>query len=89
MCGKPRTATERHHRQRRQVGGDRLANVILLHPACHQYVTEHPDEAMAFGLIVSSYAEDPAAVPMQHGVLGHVYLDDEGSTQSARPPAPS
>lgn len=79
---------ERHHRQRRQVGGDRLANVVLIHADCHRWITEHPEEAMAHGWIVSSYHPDPAAQPMLHGTLGWVHLEDDGSTLGARPLPP-
>lgn len=79
---------ERHHRQRREVGGDRLANVVYLRPECHQWITEHPEEAMANGWIVSSFHPDPAGQAMRHGVLGWVTLDDDGSTQAARPLPP-
>lgn len=70
-------AMERHHRQRRAVGGDRLSNLLALHPTCHTWITEHPAEATAAGWIVSSYAPDPAAVPVDLG--GRLYLlDDDG-----------
>jgi hypothetical protein len=87
-CGKPRTWTERHHRQRREQGGDRLANVVALHPECHQWITEHPEQAMAHGWIVSSFHPDPGAQPMLHGVLGWVLLGDDGTTLAARPLPP-
>jgi len=70
-CGRPiGESAERHHRQRREVGGDRLANLLLLHPACHQHITEHPDEAMTQGWIVSTAGPiggtpDPAEVPVR------------------------
>jgi hypothetical protein len=77
---------ERHHRQRRQVGGDRLANLMALHPRCHAYITEHPAEAMANGWIVTSHgpggvAPDPREVPVRLPGLGGTalwLLDDKG-----------
>jgi hypothetical protein len=58
---------ERHHRQRREVGGDRLSNLLALHSLCHRYITEHPEEAETQGWIISSHgpggvAPDPATV---------------------------
>lgn len=64
-CGdRIRDKAERHHRQRRTVGGDRYANLLLLHPACHQWITEHPTEARERGWIVSAHGADPADVPV-------------------------
>ena len=79
-CGEVLHAMERHHRQRRQVGGDRLSNLLALHPWCHTYITEHPTEAMANGWIVSSHAPDPATVPVRLSVGGGLLwlLDDKG-----------
>jgi hypothetical protein len=68
---------ERHHRQKRITGGDRLANIVALHTACHAWVHAHPAEARESGLIVSSYAADPSEVPVMIG--GTLWLlDDEG-----------
>lgn len=54
-CGQPLgNQLERHHRQRREVGGDRLSNLLALHPACHAWITEHPEEAREQGWIVSA-----------------------------------
>jgi 5-methylcytosine-specific restriction endonuclease McrA len=80
---------ERHHRQRRRDGGDRLANVMLLRRDCHRHWTEHPEEAQRRGIIVSAYADDPAAVPLLHKGRRWVLLDDLGGTQPAQPPPPS
>lgn len=64
-CGVPLDgACERHHRQRRRDGGDRLANLLVLRPACHRYWTGQPEEARRRGLIVSAYVVDPGAVPV-------------------------
>lgn len=82
-CGRPLNGrVERHHRQRRQVGGDRLSNILMLLPEHHAYLTEHPEEARANGWVVSSHgpdgAPDPATVPVRlpDGYLW--LLDDAG-----------
>jgi len=70
-CGQPLgSSMERHHRQRRRVGGDRLANLMALHPHCHQWITEHPAAAREAGWIVSAegpggVAPDPAEIPVR------------------------
>ena len=76
---------ERHHRQRRQVGGDRLSNLLALHSRCHTYITEHPEEAMANGWIVSAHGPDgtpdPALVKVRlPGLSGSAWwlLSDDG-----------
>lgn len=85
-CGRrldPGDRWERHHRQRRQVGGDRLANLLRLRGRCHRYWTEHPRLAMDRGLIVSAHAADPATVPvLTVGVVARwVLLNDEGRAE--------
>lgn len=71
---------ERHHRQRRRVGGDRLANLLLLHPACHNggpgSVHGSPGAARERGFIVSAFG-DPLVVPVLMGTVWFA-LDDEG-----------
>lgn len=67
-----RAFTERHHRQRRRDGGDRLANLLLLCSTgtglngigCHQWITEHPTEATEQGWIVPVW-DDPATTPVR------------------------
>lgn len=72
---------ERHHRQRRQVGGDRLSNLLALHSLCHRYITEHPTEAEANGWIVSTHGPDgppdPALAKVRIRGLWWL-LDDQG-----------
>ena len=81
-CGQPLTdRVERHHRQRREVGGDRYANLLALHPSCHAWAHAHPEEARANGWIVSAHAPDPATVAVYlPGLTGWAwwYLDDRG-----------
>lgn len=72
---------ERHHRQRREVGGDRLSNLLALHSQCHQYITEHPEEALANGWIVSTHGPDGAPDPGNARVRIRGFwwlLDDDG-----------
>ena len=78
-CGKPLDGRcERHHRKRRRDGGDRLANLLVLLPECHQRWTAQPARAMARGIIVSMSA-DPLDVPVE-GYKGRtvlLLLDDQ------------
>lgn len=81
-CGQPLNGrVERHHRQRRQVGGDRLANLLYLLPEHHAWITEHPAEALDAGWIVSTHGPDgppdPATVPVRLP-SGLWLLDDDG-----------
>lgn len=84
-CNRPLSEMERHHRARRAVGGDRLAVILLLHKACHQWITEHPEESRAKGWIVSSYEPDPATVPVW---INHRWwlLDDQGGKTPVESP---
>ena len=86
-CGEPlRGAMQRHHRQVREVGGDRLANLVGLHPHCHDWVHAHPELAMPRGLIVSRHATDPADVPLTLPDGRVVLLDDDGHYVSTPDP---
>lgn len=79
---------ERHHRIRRRDGGDRLSNLLLLRKACHQWITEHPEEAREKGWIVSALGGvDPTAAPLLHWGRRWVTLTDEGTTLHAQDPA--
>jgi 5-methylcytosine-specific restriction endonuclease McrA len=69
---------ERHHRQKRTVGGDRFANLMYLHPACHAWITEHPAEAVDRGWIVPTYA-NPLTVPVFWQGREWSLLEDDGS----------
>jgi hypothetical protein len=68
---------ERHHRIRRRDGGDRLSNLLALHPTCHTYITEHPEEAKANGWIVSALAgTDPTEARVRIDGLWWLLRDD-------------
>jgi hypothetical protein len=82
-CGRGVTADtcDRHHRQRREVGGDRFPNLLLLcgsgTTGCHGWVHANPAEARALGMIVSSADEvDPAEVPVRR-YGGYLWLLDD------------
>lgn len=79
-CGLPLAGNlERHHRQVRAIGGDRLANLVALHTGCHvPGVHAHPEDARERGAIVSRYADDPAAVPLLLPDGRLVLLTDSG-----------
>lgn len=68
----------RHHRQRRRDGGDRLANLVLLHTACHRWVHANPVLARGNGFIVP-VGTDPASAPLYRGYhAGWWLLADDG-----------
>lgn len=58
----------RHHRKRRRVGGHAPSNLVLLcgsgTTGCHGWAHGNPREARICGLIVPTWIEDPAAVPV-------------------------
>ncbi len=78
-----RTGVERAHRQRRTVGGDRLANIAMLCPPCHAWSHSHPGDAMVEGWIVSSFGTDPADVPVIDTGGRSWTLDDMGAKSPA------
>lgn len=81
-CGKDLEGrAARHHRQRRRDGGDRLSNLVLLHPECHNIypksVHQNPTEAIDYGFIVPSWAEpDAFAIFVKNN---YWLLDDDGN----------
>jgi hypothetical protein len=85
-CGSQlRNDAARHHRLRRRDGGDRLANLVLLHTSCHRWVHANPVLARGNGFIVRTGA-DPADVPLYRGYhKGWVKLDDDGSATPTEP----
>jgi hypothetical protein len=90
QCGEALTGdVERAHRQRRRDGGDRASNVLLVHAACHRWQHAHPQDAQRWGWQVSSYAGDPAAVPVRLWGGASVLLDDVGLFHPVAPVADS
>ena len=70
-CGLGGTGLVLHHRQLRSGGGkDTMANLLVLHDACHRWAHGNPRAAMALGWIVSRYAV-PLMVPVQLLRAGH------------------
>lgn len=83
MCGKPLNGSaERAHRVRRRDGGDRLSNLLLLHPACHAWTHAHPLQSNARGYILPTHA-DPATTPVLWRGTELVLLDDDGGRTPA------
>lgn len=81
-CGQPAvTDVERHHRQRRRDGGDRLSNILWLTREHHAHWTAHPADAIERGIIVPTYA-DPATKPVLWRGTELVLLDDDGGVRS-------
>ena len=88
-CDRPLGGTGvRHHRMRRRDGGDRLANLLLLHPWCHNVssgsVHQEPRAAKERGFIVPSWA-DPLTYPVAVRDQWYV-LSDEGLMMIASAP---
>jgi len=78
-CGKDLGGRmERHHRQRRTVGGDRLSNLLALHPWCHAAVHAEQVESREAGWLVSWTEDEPGTVPVLIGGRWWL-LDDDGS----------
>lgn len=82
-CGGP--GHDVHHRQPRQMGGTRRAdvhdasNLVLLCRGCHVDVEAHREEAYSVGWLVHSWG-DPAAVPVVIHHLGmEVWLETDGA----------
>ena len=68
-CGQAITNNgSRHHRQRRQVGGHGVENVVLVcgsgTTGCHGWAHANPAAARAVGLIVRTTVADVSAVPL-------------------------
>lgn len=62
-------SAHRHHRLRRrdakhwEHGEHNVANLVLLHPACHQAAHNNPTEAKQRGIIVAPW-DSPTEVPV-------------------------
>lgn len=88
-CGKDLNGVGvRHHRMRRRDGGDRLANLVLLHPWCHNVskgsVHQEPALAVQLGFIVPTWAE-PTTLPIRQGGTWFI-LDDQGGKATCEEP---
>jgi|SRR5262245_53125247 len=81
---------ERHHRQRRQIGGDHYDNLVCLLPEHHQRLHGNPEWATDRGLIVSMHA-DFRTTPVFAWGHSWVFLDAKGgiSRTLLDMPAPS
>lgn len=84
----PGVSVNRHHRARRQAGGDCLENLLLLcgtgTTGCHGWVTEHPTEAYANGWSVRALSnQDPADVPVR--IRGRWWKLNPNGTKSLVP----
>ena len=85
----------RHHRQRRQVGGHRVANLILLcgsgTTGCHGWVHANPQAARDNGWIVSAYVKNVELVPVKRWTpefgLQWFCIDDAGAAWLMSPDA--
>jgi hypothetical protein len=79
---------ERHHRERRRDGGDRLANLLLVCSTHHQLAHSEPRWAREHGYIVSALADvDSAAVPVLLWGTDWVLLTDTGKAVRTNTPA--
>lgn len=90
------TSGSRHHRQRRQVGGHRVSNLVLLcgsgTTGCHGWVHANPQAARDAGWIVAANGSlNPELVPVKRwtaefGLQWHC-LDDAGAAWILNPEA--
>jgi len=82
-CGLP--GREWHHRRSRSVRGDHRhcpCNGVTLCHVDHKWVHSNPIEAMALGLIVSRWVDNPSNVPVST-VYGLAMQDCEGERKPA------
>lgn len=85
-CGLPLDGqVERAHRLKRRDGGDRLSNVLMLHPRCHAWTHAYPTQAGHLGLILRTH-QDPTNVPVFVRAHRWVLLTDDGTTIPTDPP---
>ncbi|TDW30993.1 hypothetical protein EDD25_2781 [Cryobacterium psychrophilum] len=72
-CGVAIDGGSRHHRQRRQVGGHSLPQLVLLcgsgTTGCHGWVHAHPQQSREHGYIVRTHVPDPATIPVLIGAV--------------------
>ena len=90
VCGQACKIGHGHHRRPQQAGGSSslrvqsAANLIWIHPECHEHIESFRTHSYQLGLLVFQSA-DPAKVPVRlHG--GWVLLADDGSMTRVNPP---
>ena len=90
VCGQACKVGHAHHRRPQQAGGtsslevQSAANLIWIHPECHEHIESFRTHSYQLGLLVFQSA-DPAKVPVRlHG--GWCLLGDDGSMTRVNPP---
>lgn len=90
VCGQACKIGHGHHRRPQQQGGSSslqvqsAANIIWIHPECHEHIESFRTHSYQLGLLVFQSA-DPAKVPVRlHG--GWFFLADDGSMTRVNPP---
>lgn len=90
VCGQTCKIGHAHHRRPQQQGGtsslevQSAANLIWIHPECHEHIESFRTHSYQLGLLVFQSA-DPAKVPVRlHG--GWTLLADDGSMTRVNPP---
>lgn len=79
------TATDWHHRQRRDHGDDSITNALHGCRTCHGWAHNHPTVAKVNGWIVPTW-EQPATVPVQRQGVWVELTPDGGYTPTRRRP---
>ena len=90
VCGQACKVGHAHHRRPQQAGGtsslevQSAANLIWIHPECHEHIESFRTHSYQLGLLVFQSA-DPAKVPVRlHS--GWCLLGDDGSMTRVNPP---
>lgn len=76
---------ERAHRVRRRDGGDRLSNILMLHPECHAATHASPLYWERFGFILPTHL-DPLTTPVLWQGSAWSLLDDDGGRTECEAP---
>lgn len=90
VCGQPCKIGHGHHRRPQQAGGSSslevqsAANIIWIHPECHEHIESFRTQSYQQGLLVFQSA-DPAKVPVLLHSGWHLLADD-GSMTRVSPP---
>ena len=90
VCGFACKIGHSHHRRPQQQGGSSslevqsAANLIWIHPECHEHIESFRTHSYQLGLLVFQSA-DPAKVPVRLHA-GWVLLADDGSMTAVSPP---